>query len=98
MKLKILVLALVILSACASNHQYEDKKTAYLFTYFTGNEPGEEAIRYALSKDGYNYEVLNNNQPIVNSKEISSSGGVRDPHILQGVDGKRFNQLEILYH
>ena len=68
----------------------EDKFTNYLFTYFTGNGPGEEAIRYAISTDGYNYHALNNNQPIVSSKEISSSGGVRDPHILRAADGKTF--------
>ncbi len=66
------------------------KKTAYLFTYFTGNSGNEEAIRFALSNDGYNYRALNNNQPILSSQQISSTGGVRDPHILRGADGKTF--------
>jgi hypothetical protein len=65
----------------------KDDKIAYLFTYFTGNGEGEEAIRYALSKDGYNYYALNNNEPIISSDEISNTGGVRDPHILRGADG-----------
>tara|TARA_R100001369_G_scaffold75367_1_gene104242 strand:+ start:764 stop:2920 length:2157 start_codon:yes stop_codon:yes gene_type:complete len=96
LKLKYWLLAVVIivttLLSCksASIDQQEDKFTNYLFTYFTGNGPGEEAIRYAISTDGYNYHALNNNQPIVSSKEISSSGGVRDPHILRGADGKTF--------
>ncbi|WP_163323768.1 glycoside hydrolase family 43 protein [Draconibacterium mangrovi] len=63
---------------------------SYLFAYFTGNGPGEEAIRYAVSTDGYNYRALNNNQPVLDSKNISTSGGVRDPHILRGADGKTF--------
>lgn len=42
---------------------------AYLFTYFTGNGPGGEAIRYAVSTDGYNYRALNNNQPVLDSKK-----------------------------
>lgn len=63
---------------------------SYLFTYFIGNGPGEESIRYALSKDGYNYYALNSNKPIIDSKEISASGGVRDPHILRAEDGKTF--------
>ncbi len=63
---------------------------AYLFTYFTGNGPGEEAIRFAVSLDGYNYRALNNNEPVLDSKTISSSGGVRDPHVLRGEDGKTF--------
>lgn len=66
------------------------KTTAYLFTYFTGNSKDGEAIRFALSDDGYRYKALNNNKPILSSAKISSEGGVRDPHILRGVDGKTF--------
>ena len=29
--------------------------TAYLFVYFTGNAIEEEAVRYAVSADGYHY-------------------------------------------
>ncbi|OXA72953.1 glycoside hydrolase [Flavobacterium aquidurense] len=64
--------------------------TAYLFVYFTGNKVEEEAVRYAVSTDGYHYYHLNNNQPVIDSKTISSTGGVRDPHILRGDDGKTF--------
>lgn len=84
---------IVSLSSCKiikkieiNNNAYE----SYLFTYFIGNSPGEEAICYALSKDGYNYYALNNNKPIVDSKDISTTGGVRDPHILRNEDGKTF--------
>ena len=85
------ILATVLFSCKPTRvDRQKDKYTNYLFTYFTGNGPGEEAIRYALSRDGYNYQALNNNQPIIDSKEISSSGGVRDPHILRGEDGKTF--------
>ncbi|WP_228853010.1 family 43 glycosylhydrolase [Aegicerativicinus sediminis] len=75
------------LSSCKSN---EPKYKNYLFTYFTGNSGDEEAIRYALSSDGYHYYALNGNEPIIDSKDISSTGGVRDPHILRGEDGKTF--------
>ena len=68
----------------------EKDKTAYLFVYFTGNRPADEAIRYAVSSDGYNYFALNDNNPVIDSKIISSSGGVRDPHILRCEDGKTF--------
>lgn len=64
--------------------------TAYLFVYFTGNSVEEEAVRYAVSADGYHYYHLNNNKPVIDSKAISSTGGVRDPHILRGEDGKTF--------
>lgn len=64
--------------------------TCYLFVYFTGNSKDEEAIRFALSNDGYNFRALNGNHPILSSEKISSTGGVRDPHILRGADGKNF--------
>ena len=66
------------------------QKTAYLFTYFTGNSGAEESIRFAISKDGYTFRALNNNLPVLSSKAISETGGVRDPHILRGADGKTF--------
>ena len=68
----------------------EKDYVAYLFTYFTGNRVEEEAVRFAISNDAYNYYTLNNNQAVINSKEISSTGGVRDPHILRAEDGKTF--------
>lgn len=66
------------------------QNTAYLFTYFTGNTGNEESIRFAISKDGHTFRALNNNQPVISSKAISETGGVRDPHILRGADGKTF--------
>ena len=63
---------------------------AYLFAYFTGNRVAQEAIHFAVSMDGYNYYALNGNQPVLDSKDISSTGGVRDPHILRREDGTGF--------
>ena len=65
----------------------DDPYVAYLFTYFTGNHGDEEAVRYAISEDGYNYKALNGNRPVIDSKKISVTGGVRDPHLLRGEDG-----------
>jgi len=62
----------------------------YLFTYFKGNNIKDEAICFAISTDGYNYRALNNNEPVIDSKKISSTGGVRDPHILRSEDGRSF--------
>ena len=64
--------------------------TAYLFVYFTGNSQAEEAIHYALSADGFRFVALNGDQPVVSSAAISQTGGVRDPHLLRGADGKTF--------
>ena len=58
--------------------------------YFTGNSGDEEAVRYAVSMDGYTYWALNDNEPVIDSKVISSTGGVRDPHIFRCEDGKTF--------
>ena len=68
----------------------EKDYVAYLFTYFTGNHISEEAVCYAISMDGYSYWALNDNKPVLDSKVISSTGGVRDPHILRCEDGKTF--------
>ncbi|MBO2033618.1 family 43 glycosylhydrolase [Siccationidurans ginsengisoli] len=64
--------------------------SAYLFVYFTGNAKAEEAIRFALSPDGYHFTALNGDRPVISSAAISRTGGVRDPHILRGADGKTF--------
>lgn len=68
----------------------EKDYVAYLFTYFTGNHISEEAICFAVSMDGYSYWALNGGKPVLDSKIISSTGGVRDPHILRCQDGKTF--------
>lgn len=68
--------------------QYE----GYLFAYFEGRgEPGQqEQLRFALSTDAVNWTALNGNRPVIASDTISKSGGIRDPHILRGEDGKSF--------
>lgn len=68
----------------------ENNYAGYLFTYFTGNYIDDEAICFAVSKDGYTFRALNHNRPVIDSKVISSTGGVRDPHILRCEDGKTF--------
>ncbi|MDE6799247.1 MAG: family 43 glycosylhydrolase [Phocaeicola sp.] len=72
------------------NNVAEKDYIAYLFTYFTGNHISKEAVCYAVSTDGYTYWALNDNKPVIDSKVISSTGGVRDPHILRCEDGKTF--------
>nr|WP_321408596.1 family 43 glycosylhydrolase [uncultured Carboxylicivirga sp.] len=79
-------LLLSILTSCGKKEEF----SGYLFAYFVGNGPGQEQIHYAVSEDGYNFRALNNNLPVIDSKKISSSGGVRDPHILRGEDGNTF--------
>ncbi|HCX24447.1 MAG: beta-xylosidase [Flammeovirgaceae bacterium] len=88
-----LLLAFVMLSCIKK----EVPKVTYLFAYFTGNGEGEEQVRYAISKDGFKYFALNDDQPIIRSEDISRSGGVRDPHILRGEDGMFYMVLTDLH-
>ncbi len=74
-------------ASCGVTKKITENTSAYLFVYFTGNAKSEEAVRFALSKDGYHFYALNDNKPVISSEDISSTGGVRDPHILRGVDG-----------
>lgn len=57
----------------------------YLFAYFVGNRPEQERIHFAVSEDGYNFQALNNNQPVI----IQTKGKkcVRDPYVVKGNDG-----------
>ena len=92
-----LLLSASLLLALSSCQPKAPANTAYLFAYFTGNGPGQEQVHYAISRDGYQYRALNNNQPVIDSKDISSTGGVRDPHILRGQDGMFYMVLTDLY-
>lgn len=89
----------LLLASCNGNGSMTAEKntksadsiyTAYLFTYFTGNTGSEEAVRFAVSRDAYNYYTLNNNNPVIDSRKVSSTGGVRDPHILRSEDNEAF--------
>ncbi len=84
--------AFIILSSPAAGAAQPDDKdyAGYLFTYFTGNSMDGEQIRFAVSNDGCHYKALNDNRPVLDSRIISSTGGVRDPHILRGADGETF--------
>lgn len=94
-KILLLLLTSTIFLCSAKAQEYkfgpnEKDYVGYLFTYFKGNDVKDEAICYAISRDGYNYRTINKNNPVVDSKAISSTGGVRDPHILRCEDGKTF--------
>lgn len=66
--------------------------SGYLFAYFegSGEKKLQENLRFAVSSDAKNWHALNGNVPVVMSDTISETGGIRDPHILRGVDGKCF--------
>ncbi len=76
----------------AQNSKNTEKFDGYLFAYFEGSGKGreQEQIRFAVSENAVNWFALNQNQPVLRSEAISQTGGVRDPHILRGEDGKSF--------
>jgi hypothetical protein len=94
----------ITLTAAISKGASSDTKTftvtvhdknyyGYLFAYFTGNTVAGEQLRFALSADGLNFTALNNDQPIIESSKISTSGGIRDPYVMRGPDGKFYMAL-----
>lgn len=58
---------------------------AYLFVYFTGNNPSQERVFYAVSENGYDFTTLNGGKPVLTSK--SGTKCVRDPYVFRGQDG-----------
>ncbi|MDE5942466.1 MAG: family 43 glycosylhydrolase, partial [Muribaculaceae bacterium] len=66
----------------------EEDYSAYLFAYFPSNS--DENLYYALGTDGYNFTPLNNGRCVMASDTVAIKKGIRDPHILRGVDGKTF--------
>lgn len=78
------LLAAAIAGSASAQTPTDDQYDAYLFAYFTGNHITEEAICLAVSNDGYNFRALNGGKPVMDSRLISSTGGMRDPHILRG--------------
>ncbi len=67
-------------------HKKDSPYSHYLFTFFPSNS--DENIYYALSDNGYDYTTINNAQPVVLAKQRTVMGGLRDPHILRGQDGR----------
>jgi len=58
----------------------------YLFAFFPSNS--NENIYFAVGEDGYNYTTINRDQAVFTAEGHTVMGGLRDPHILRGEDGK----------
>ncbi|MBE6719684.1 MAG: hypothetical protein E7571_03380 [Ruminococcaceae bacterium] len=58
---------------------------AYLFSYFTGNSTSQQRIHFAVSKDGYTFTPLNNNDEVIT--QTKGTLNCRDPYIFKGQDG-----------
>lgn len=86
-----ILLACLSLGAGAKDKKQTQKEdfAGYLFAYFEGTGDGklQEQLRFAVSEDAQNWYALNGGKPVIASDSISTSGGIRDPHILRGEDG-----------
>lgn len=65
-----------------------DPYTSYIFAYFPSNS--DENLYLAHSLNGFDFTPLNNGQRVMASDTVAIKKGIRDPHILRGVDGKTF--------
>ncbi len=74
------------------------REGAYLFCYFVGNETEQQRIHLAVSTDGYNFDALNKNEPVIIQEKGKKC--VRDPYIFKGqnncyyIIGTDMNALE----
>ncbi len=57
----------------------------YLFCYFVGNRPEEERVHFAVSTDGYHFEALHNNEPVIVQKLGKQC--CRDPFVFRDEEG-----------
>lgn len=83
-----------ITASAADSGPLKDNDDAYLFAYFTGNGAVSsgggttQAIRFAVSTDGYNFEPVNGNSPVITQN--NGTLNCRDPYIFKGNDGKYY--------
>ena len=62
----------------------EKDMAAYLMVYFKDDT---HSLYMALSPDGYSFTDVNNGQPVIAGDSIALQRGIRDPHIMRGLDG-----------
>ncbi len=65
--------------------------TDYVFAYFVGNGANEEQIFLATSRDGLDWEELNNGNSVLHS-ELGTKG-LRDPFIIRSPEGDKFYMI-----
>lgn len=67
-----------------------DELGAYMFAHFVGTqENGKvEQMYFSVSKDGMNWDILNEGNPVLISP--LGEGGIRDPHIIRKHDNSGF--------
>jgi predicted GH43/DUF377 family glycosyl hydrolase len=85
MKKTIKFLALIFSISLFFSCKPPANKGVYLFSYFKNN--GEDGLHLAYSYDGYSWKALRNDSSFL-APTVSKDSLMRDPCIVQGVDGK----------
>ncbi len=91
-RFKSFVLTSLLLAFGTAGAREQADFDGYLFAYFegSGDKMLQEQLRFGVSVDARDWVALNDNRPILDSADISKTGGIRDPHILRGEDGETF--------
>lgn len=93
--MKKILLFLLLLASSFSIYAQDPIRTkkssdyeGYLFVYFEDkSDPMKrEHLRFATSTDAINWKAMNNNFAILSADTISSTGGLRDPHLIRKKD------------
>lgn len=93
------VMIATMLPAFSLSASADETRDKFLFAYFTGQSGvGGEEVCFAVSEDGYNFEALNDNSPVLNNTPSicytqgtpanvkAPSGCARDPFIINKRD------------
>ncbi len=67
---------------------------AYLMVYHLDEDHG---LHMAISRDGYSFTALNDNNPVIAGDTIADQLGIRDPHIYRGPDGAFYMSMTDLH-
>lgn len=86
--LKIIAIAALLLSVNGAEAKKkaptERELEAYLMVYHKDNT---HSLHMAISRDGYTFTALNDDNPVIMGDTIAEQRGIRDPHIYRGPDG-----------
>ena len=75
--------------------QQQVPDTVYMFSYFKGN--GEDGLHLTYSFDGYQWEAMNNDKPVL-QPTVGGDQLMRDPNIIKGPDGKFHMVWTVSWH
>lgn len=83
----LLTLFVVIYFGLTQGRIKDSEDGYYLLCYFTGNDPDQERVCFAISEDGYRYDALNAGHPMI--AQTIGTGCCRDPYVFRA-NGKYY--------